>query len=132
MNRAKKPDWGAQVHATLWQMGVSIDAFAKMINLSPGYISLIISGVNTHQATKEKILDKVAELEKAHVGKPKRPEWSAKIHGILWQTGISRKELAMMLGVNFTDLCNVLTGARLSADVHEKILSKVAELEKVG
>lgn len=54
--------------------------------------------------------------------------WSKKVQKKLIDVGMSRKELAANLKVNYTQLCNVLTGYVYN----ETIKQKICEFLKIG
>ena len=70
-------------------------------------------------------------MKKEVLAMPKinRPEWGAKVSDALWRMRLPKTRLAAMLGVNYTDMCNVISGHREDAKMQSKIVMKVNELE---
>ena len=62
--------------------------------------------------------------------KVKPPEWSARVNSVLWSMKMPKKELAAILGVNYTEMCSVILGYRVHPRMAEQILSKIDELER--
>ena len=59
----------------------------------------------------------------------KRPDWAVEVNKWLWKMHIPKTKFAKMLGVNYTEMCNVLLGHRVHPTMQEKILEKLQELK---
>jgi len=58
------------------------------------------------------------------------PEWGLEVHKTLFELKITKFELSKMLEVNYSNLCNIISGRRIDLNIQEKILAKIAELEQ--
>lgn len=63
------------------------------------------------------------------MSKVQPPEWGAKVNDALWRMKIPKTQFAKMLGVNYTEMCNVLLGHRNNPNMQAVILKKIKELE---
>jgi len=61
--------------------------------------------------------------------KVERPAWGADATGRIFKMDYKKTEFAKLLGVNYTEFCNVLLGHRVNPKLQEKILAKLDELE---
>ena len=59
-----------------------------------------------------------------------REEWQVRANSVLWGMGMPKTEFAAMIGVNYTHVCNVISGNKKDAKTKEKILAKLDELER--
>lgn len=62
--------------------------------------------------------------------KVKPPEWGAEVHRVLFEMKMTKTKLADMLGVNYTEMCNVILGHRVNPGMQEQIITKMAELQQ--
>ena len=60
----------------------------------------------------------------------KPPEWGAKVNDALWRMKIPKTQFAKMLGVNYTQMCNVILGHMTNPNMQKLILMKISELEE--
>ena len=58
-----------------------------------------------------------------------KPRWAIDVEVVLFKIGLPKRELARLIGVNYSHMVCVLSGSRISPTIQAKILSKVAELE---
>ena len=63
------------------------------------------------------------------MSKVKPPEWGAEVHRILFELKMPKTQFAKLLGVNYTEMCNVILGHRNNPNMQTLILKKIKELE---
>ena len=63
------------------------------------------------------------------MSKVKPPEWGAAVHRILFELKMTKVQFAKLLGVNYTEMCNVILGYRVNPKMQALILKKIKELE---
>ena len=59
----------------------------------------------------------------------KKPAWSIKCQKKMVERGLSKKKLAQEIGVNYTELVNVMNGIRISEAITQKIIDYLKEGE---
>ena len=60
------------------------------------------------------------------------PDWGFDANVKMLKLGLTKRDLAKMLGVNYTQLCNVISGTVKNLTLQEKITTKLEELEEGG
>lgn len=63
------------------------------------------------------------------MAKVKPPEWGAEVHRILFQLKMPKTKLATLIGVNYTEMCNVISGNKVNPKVQKLIIDKIQELK---
>ena len=63
------------------------------------------------------------------MSKVKPPEWGAEVHRILFELKMPKTQFAKLLGVNYTEMCNVILGHRNNPKMQALIFKKIKELE---
>ena len=59
----------------------------------------------------------------------KKPTWSIKCQKKMVERGLSKKKLAQEIGVNYTEVVNVMNGIRISEAITKKIIDYLKEGE---
>ncbi|MCL1994931.1 MAG: hypothetical protein FWG63_01845 [Defluviitaleaceae bacterium] len=57
------------------------------------------------------------------------PDWGIEVNTTLYKLGMHKTQLARMLNVNYTNMCNVIKGRRVDIKMQDKIIAKIQELE---
>ena len=57
------------------------------------------------------------------MSKLKPPKWGAEVHRILFELKMSKTQFAKLLGVNYTEMCNVILGYRNNPKMQAKIVT---------
>jgi len=71
-------------------------------------------------------------FQRGRRGSQEPPEWGLDAETRLKRLGLTKRELAEMLGVNYQHMNGCITGNRTSPAMEAKVLNKIKELEGVA